>query len=341
MEKKNPLKISHESLEVKFDGYPRPHLIMMEKNKGQLYPKLAKHITKEQAESMIKFYEEIQRHLIKNSFVGEELTRFTLVTHLGSFATNKDYVHLHIWMDTDKYKKLLYDAKYVPDPKKDKNLASFVQKVESYGLEKSKEHKNWLFGETVAVNQAKENEQEIEVTCPDGYEVIYHHCLPYIGFRCKEEKIGEKETKEELKKEEKTEAKETKEQGTKQQEPKKQENTEKESKSKKTDEKETEEKKSEEKEPGDKKTKAEIFYDVTQFANKHKMTEGGDGCHVCLGGQPAIEFTDGNAVIAVDAFLLASVGTFYKMRCNVDNVQAADQWWINFQNNIVNNPVLH
>eukprot|EP00112_Aurelia_sp_Birch-Aquarium-sp1_P022941 Seg6644.1 transcript_id=Seg6644.1/GoldUCD/mRNA.D3Y31 product="hypothetical protein" protein_id=Seg6644.1/GoldUCD/D3Y31 len=339
MEKTNPLKISHESLEVKFDSYPRPHLIIVETASSLLksptftkkYPDSAKDINEKQARSMIKCYEEI-KDLVVKSFIHELLERFTLVTHLGTFAT-KAIFHAHIWMDTNQYKKLLHAAKHVID----KNLASYVEDVDMYSSKMSKKHEGWLKGETAAVNQAKENKQTIKVTCPDGYEVIYHQCLPYIGFRCKEEKIGEKETKEDLKKEEKTEVKETKEQGTKQQEPKGQENTEKESKSKKTEGKETEEKKT-----GDKKTKAEIFYDVTQFANKHKMAEGEDGCHVCLGGQPAIKFNDGNGVIAVDAFLLASVGTFYKMRCNCNvNVPAADQWWINFQNNIVNNPVLH
>ena len=343
---KNPLKVSHESLEVKFDGYPRPHLIITEsfssmmQNLGKAqYPKLAKDITKKQAQSMIECYEEI-KGLVENSIGDEQLKRFTLVTHLGSFSSNNEYLHAHIWMNTDKYKKLLYNAKHVPS--KDYDLESYVKDMEGYWFTMSKRHKKWLTGETKAVMQAKAKKEKIEVICPEKYEIIFHHCLTYIGFRCKEAKTGEKKTDVKPDNEEKTREHETEEMGTKEQEKKEQEdaeqkNADQESKGKKSEEKQIKKQKPVEENTGAKKTKGDIFYDVTQFAKHHEMTEGGDGCHVCLGGQPAIEFIDGKAV---DAFLLATVGTFYKMLCN-DDEALANQWWENFQKCILKNPVLH
>ena len=345
---KNPLKVSHKSLEVKFDGCPRPHLIITEsvssimKNFGKAqYPALAKDITKKQAQSMIECYEEI-KDLVEKLLGGEQLKRFTLVTHLGSFATNNDYLHAHIWMDTDQYKKLLSKAKHVPDSKY-KDLKSYVEDVQGHWVKMSNKHKKWLTGERKAVMQAKAKNEKIEAICPEEYEIIFHHCLPYIGFRCKEMKTGEKKTdvnpnKEEMTGEHKTEELRIKEQEKKEQENAEQGNVEQEGKRKKNEETQIKEQKLVEEKTGEKKTKGDIFYDVTQFAKHHEMTEGGDGCHVCLGGQPAIGFIDDGK--AVDAFLFASVGTFYKMLLNVDEA-LANQWWMNFQECIVKNPVLH
>lgn len=266
MKPANSLQVSHPSLRVVFDGIARPHLIILDKDSKE-FPKLAKDLSKEQTESLVKCYEEIKNR----SDVG--FGRFTLTTHHGWYARNDAHFHAHIWMDIAKYKTLLRQCHYQPENRQRyKNSHSYVKEAEGYRSKMSKKHRSYLNDETRAVEKAQKANERIQVTFSGEYEVVFHHCLPYIGFHCKGSQ-----------------------------------------------------------------TKAEIFYDVTQFAKCHNMTEGGDGCHACLGGQPAIKFIGRKAV---DAFLLASVETFYKMLCS-DDIALANQWWEKFQKCTVENPVLH